>query len=200
MTLGVGVIGTGVMGSEHARLLKYETPGAHLAGVYDADAARARAAAAGATVFSDPRSLIASDRVSAVIIASPDATHAEWTLACLQAGKPVLCEKPLASSATEALRVVEAEVALKRRLIQVGYMRRFDPGYQEMKRIQGRRRRGRDGAVAQRAQKRAGSGMVHRSDGGDQFIRARDRHQPMVDWLGNDLGSCYFVDPAAIRC
>src|SRR6266513_4385207 len=135
MSVGVGVIGTGVMGSEHARLLSRETPVAHLAGVFDANAARAQAAAAGATVFPDPRSLIASDRVEAVIIASPDASHAELTLACLEAGKPVLCEKPLASSAAEALRVVQAEAALKRRLIQVGYMRRFDPGYQEMKRI-----------------------------------------------------------------
>jgi myo-inositol 2-dehydrogenase / D-chiro-inositol 1-dehydrogenase len=135
MSVGVGVIGTGVMGSEHARLLGREIPGAHLAGIFDADTARARAAAAGATVFPDPRSLIASDRVGAVVVASPDGTHAEMTLACLEAGKPVLCEKPLASSAAEALRVVQTEVALKRRLIQVGYMRRFDPGYQEMKRI-----------------------------------------------------------------
>ena len=135
MSVGVGVIGTGVMGSEHARLLGRETPDAHLAGVFDADAVCAQAAAADATVFPDPRSLIASDRVGAVIIASPDVTHAELTLACLEAGKPVLCEKPLASSAAEALRVVQAEAALKRRLIQVGYMRRFDPGYREMKRI-----------------------------------------------------------------
>jgi myo-inositol 2-dehydrogenase/D-chiro-inositol 1-dehydrogenase len=70
-----------------------------------------------------------------VIVASPDATHAELSLACLAPGKPVLCEKPLASSAAEALRVVESEVTLKRRLIQVGYMRRFDPGYREMKRF-----------------------------------------------------------------
>ncbi len=135
MSVGVGVIGTGVMGSEHARLLARQIPGAHLAGVFDADTARARVAAAGTLVFSDPQSLIKSDRVGAVIIASPDATHAELALACLAAGKPVLCEKPLASSTAEALRVVQAEVALKRRLIQVGYMRRFDPGYQEMKRI-----------------------------------------------------------------
>jgi myo-inositol 2-dehydrogenase/D-chiro-inositol 1-dehydrogenase len=135
MSVGVGVIGTGVMGSEHARLLGREIPDAHLAGVFDADAARAQAAAAGATVFPDPRSLITSDRVGAVIIASPDGTHAELTLACLEAGKPVLCEKPLASAAADALGVVQAEVVLKRRLIQVGYMRRFDPGYQEMKRI-----------------------------------------------------------------
>ena len=135
MTLGIGVIGTGVMGSEHARLLSRGAPGAHLAGVFDADAGRAHRAAAGAAVFSDPRSLIASDRVGAVILASPDATHAELALACLDAGKPVLCEKPLASTTADALRVVQAEVALKRRLIQVGYMRRFDPGYQEMKRL-----------------------------------------------------------------
>jgi myo-inositol 2-dehydrogenase / D-chiro-inositol 1-dehydrogenase len=135
VSVGVGVIGSGVMGSEHARLLRRETPGAHLAGVFDSDAARAEAAAAGSAVFSDPRSLIASDRIEAVIIASPDATHAELTLACLEAGKPVLCEKPLAASAAEALHVVQAEVALNRRLIQVGYMRRFDPGYQEIKQI-----------------------------------------------------------------
>ena len=135
MSVGVGVLGTGVMGSEHARLVSRDIPGAHLAAVFDADPARAQAAAAGATVFSDPRSLIKSDRVAAVVIASPDATHAELALACLEAGKPVLCEKPLATSAADALRVVQAEVAVQRRLIQVGYMRRFDPGYQEMKRI-----------------------------------------------------------------
>jgi myo-inositol 2-dehydrogenase/D-chiro-inositol 1-dehydrogenase len=135
MSVGVGVIGTGVMGAEHVRLLKHETPGAHLAGVFDADAARAQAVAAGATVFPDPRALIASERVDAVVIAAPDAAHAELALLCLEAGKPALCEKPLAASTEEALRVVEREVGLGRRLIQVGYMRRFDAGYQEMKRL-----------------------------------------------------------------
>jgi myo-inositol 2-dehydrogenase/D-chiro-inositol 1-dehydrogenase len=123
------------MGAEHARILRYETPGAHLAGICDADAARAQAVASGATVFSDPLSLIASDRIAAIVIASPDATHAALVLACIEAGKPVLCEKPLASSASDALAVVQAEVALGRRLIQVGYMRRFDPGYQQIKRV-----------------------------------------------------------------
>ena len=52
MSVGVGVIGTGVMGSEHARLVSREIPVAHLAGVFDADAARAQAAAAGATRLS----------------------------------------------------------------------------------------------------------------------------------------------------
>ncbi|WP_407158565.1 Gfo/Idh/MocA family oxidoreductase [Bradyrhizobium sp. STM 3557] len=135
MSVGIGIVGTGVMGAEHARILRHQTPGAHLAGIFDADAARAQAVAAGATVFSDPHALIASDRIDAIVIASPDATHASLARACIAAGKPVLCEKPLASSAADALEVVQAEVALGRRLIQVGYMRRFDPGYREIKRV-----------------------------------------------------------------
>jgi myo-inositol 2-dehydrogenase/D-chiro-inositol 1-dehydrogenase len=45
----------------------------------------------------------------------------------------VLCEKPLAVSAAAALRIVEAEAALGRRLVTVGFMRRYDPGYADMK-------------------------------------------------------------------
>ena len=135
MSIGIGVIGTGVMGAEHARILRHDTPGAHLAGIFDADVARAQAVACGATVFSDPQSLIASDQIDAIVIAAPDSTHAALTRACIAAGKPVLCEKPLASSAADALDVVQAEVGLGRKLIQVGYMRRFDPGYREIKRV-----------------------------------------------------------------
>jgi myo-inositol 2-dehydrogenase / D-chiro-inositol 1-dehydrogenase len=135
MSVAIGIIGTGVMGAEHARILRHETPDAHLAGIFDADAARAETVASGAAVFSDPYSLIASDQIDAIVIASPDATHAPLTLACIETGKPVLCEKPLASSAVDALDVVQAEVAFGRRLIQVGYMRRFDPGYREIKRV-----------------------------------------------------------------
>ncbi len=136
MSLRVGVIGTGVMGAEHARILREETRGAHLAAVADAD--RARAEATGAEVFVDPLELIAA--VDAVVIATPDATHGPLALACLAQGKPVLCEKPLAGTVQEARAVVEAEAALGRRLIQVGYMRRFDPAYAEMRaaRLSGR--------------------------------------------------------------
>jgi len=61
--------------------------------------------------------------------------HAVALSAVVAAGKPALCEKPLAASADEALRVVDAEVAIGRRLLQVGYMRRFDPAYAEMKQV-----------------------------------------------------------------
>ena len=134
MTLKVGVIGTGVMGAEHVRLLREETAGATVAAVCDADAARAQSVAGAAAGFTDPLALIADPEVEAVVIATPDATHARLALACIAAGKPVLCEKPLAPTAEEALQVVSAEVQAGRRLVQVGYMRRFDPAYVEMRR------------------------------------------------------------------
>jgi myo-inositol 2-dehydrogenase / D-chiro-inositol 1-dehydrogenase len=135
MTLAVGVIGLGVMGAEHLRLLREETAGVRVTAICDAVSERAGQLAQGAVVFADPIALIASDKVEAVVIASPDATHAGLALECLSAGKHALCEKPLATSAADALRVVDAEVALGRRLLQIGYMRRFDPAYVEMKRM-----------------------------------------------------------------
>jgi len=136
MTIRVAVIGAGIMGADHARIIATELPGAELRWICDADEARARsvADATGARqVSKDPLATIAADDVDAVLIASPDLTHAELTLACLRARKPVLCEKPLAPSSAECLRVLQAESALGKQLVQVGYMRRFDPAYVEMK-------------------------------------------------------------------
>jgi myo-inositol 2-dehydrogenase/D-chiro-inositol 1-dehydrogenase len=135
MTLSVGVIGLGVMGAEHLRLLREETAGVQVTAICDSDPDRAARLTEDASFFADPMALIASDKVEAVVVASPDATHADLALACLAAGKHALCEKPLATSAAEALQVVDAEVALGRRLLQIGYMRRFDPAYVEMKRV-----------------------------------------------------------------
>ena len=101
-TVGVGMIGAGAIGRIHARNLAKRTHGARLAAVMDVDAERAEtvAAASGAgRVYADADALIADPEVDAVLIASPDATHAELALACIDAGKPVLCEKPLATTA-----------------------------------------------------------------------------------------------------
>ena len=136
MAIRIGVIGTGVMGADHARTLGRHVSGAVLKAVYDADAARAKIIAeeTGAeTVAASPTALIEDRTVDAVLIASPDATHKELVLACLQARKPVLCEKPLAPTPAECLDVIEAEAKLGKQLVQVGYMRRFDPSYVDMK-------------------------------------------------------------------
>jgi len=53
-------------------------------------------------------------------------------LAAIEAGKPVFCEKPLAPTTEACLRIIDAEVARGRRLVQVGFMRRYDAGYRAM--------------------------------------------------------------------
>jgi myo-inositol 2-dehydrogenase/D-chiro-inositol 1-dehydrogenase len=132
----VGVIGAGAMGADHIRTLSTSVPSARVSAVYDfnPDTARAAASPVGADVAGSAEELIESSSVDAVIIASPDRTHAELVRACLAAGKQVLCEKPLAVTADEAYGVVEAEVAAGRRLLQVGFMRRYDPGFVALKR------------------------------------------------------------------
>ena len=135
-TLSVGVIGTGGMGTRHALNVHRAVGRARVAAVYDLDQDRARQVAgmcAQALVFEDPERLINDPHVDAVMIVSPDDTHASLTLACLQAGKPVLSEKPLATTVEDAIRVLEAEVALGQRLISVGFMRRFDPQHMAVK-------------------------------------------------------------------
>lgn len=133
MSIGIGVIGAGLMGADHARIAAGLLGGARLVAVSDPDADRAAAASFGAAILADPLDLIRAPSVDAVIIASPDATHAEYVLACIKAGKPVLCEKPLAPTPQDCRRIVDAEIAGGRRLVQTGFMRRFDAGYREMK-------------------------------------------------------------------
>ncbi len=135
MTIRVGVIGAGNIGTSHARNLASLVSGSTVTTLYDFDGVRAAEVAAelGAVAVPTYAELIASDDVDAVLIASPDPFHAEQALACLAAGKPALCEKPLSPDEADAKAVVDAEVALGRRLIMMGFMRRFDPGYLELK-------------------------------------------------------------------
>src|SRR3712207_281992 len=105
----VGVIGTGGMGGMHAENLHSRVADARLVAVADLDTARAKKLAekSGSAVFKDAVDLIRDDNVEAVVVASPDPTHAPLALECLKNDKPVLCEKPLADSADAALKVVE---------------------------------------------------------------------------------------------
>ena len=134
-TVRVGVVGAGAMGAAHVETLARWVPGAAVTAVFDADPARCKevADAVGARPADSAESVVTGDDVDAVLIAAPDPLHEELALACLAAGKPTLCEKPLATSAEGSRRVVDAEVALGRRLLQVGFMRRFDPAYLELR-------------------------------------------------------------------
>ncbi len=128
-TLAIGVIGAGSMGVRHASIVREQVSSAQVTGVYDLDAERAQSLAESSAVrvFHDPLRLIDDPDIDAVIIASPDNTHRDFCLACVAAGKPALCEKPLAETAEDAREILEAEVKAGKRLISVALMRRFDP-------------------------------------------------------------------------
>ena len=136
MTVRVALIGAGVMGADHARTLATQVPGAVLRMICDADGERARDLAAELEVervSADPLASIADKSNDAVIVAAPDAMHRDLILASLAAGKPVLCEKPMAPTPRDCVDIVAAEAGRGRRLIQIGYNRRFDPAYWEMR-------------------------------------------------------------------
>jgi myo-inositol 2-dehydrogenase/D-chiro-inositol 1-dehydrogenase len=119
--LGVAVIGTGTMGA-----------------VADTDGARAKSVAAaldGCAAYTDPLQAMDDPGVDAVLVASPGPAHEAALLAALERDLPVLCEKPMTPDAAAALRVVEAETRLGRRRIQVGFMRRHDSEYQQLKHL-----------------------------------------------------------------
>jgi myo-inositol 2-dehydrogenase / D-chiro-inositol 1-dehydrogenase len=123
----MGVIGAGGMGSWHAGNLA-GLDGVQVVAVSDADAAVAqRLAAQHGAVVVDANALIADPSIDALVIASPDATHAAYTIAAIEAGTPVLCEKPLAADLDDAAAVVAAEVRAGRRLVRLGFMRPLDP-------------------------------------------------------------------------
>lgn len=134
--LRIGVVGAGAMGAAHVRTLATSVSGAEVTRIYDLDPDRAAAVAAtaGASPAPSESAVIESPDVDAVVIAAPDPLHAELTLACLKRGLPVLCEKPLATNAEDARQILDAEAATGRTLVQVGFMRRFDPGYLAMRR------------------------------------------------------------------
>jgi myo-inositol 2-dehydrogenase/D-chiro-inositol 1-dehydrogenase len=128
--LRLGMIGVGKMGEQHAGNAYRFVAKAELAAVQDLDRGRAERLAESCgspIVFDSPASLIESDEVDAVLIAAPDALHAELALACIRAGKPVLCEKPLAAAPEDGLRVMEAELKAGKRIVSMGFQRRFDP-------------------------------------------------------------------------
>ncbi len=130
----VGVIGVGGMGAFHARTLA-GFAGVDVVAVADPNAANANAVARdiGCEALTDPMQLATSSEVDGIVIASPDATHPELSIAAIEQGTRVLCEKPLATTLEGAQRVVDAERATGTRLIQLGFMREYDPAHVQIR-------------------------------------------------------------------
>jgi predicted dehydrogenase len=128
----VAVIGAGIMGAHHARVL-HQLPSADLALVVDPDEARGKALAqaAGAQYSPDPGD--AAELAEAVVVATPNATHAEIAVPLLEAGVDVLVEKPIAPTVADADRLIQA-ADYNGRILAVGHIERFNPAVLELDR------------------------------------------------------------------
>jgi myo-inositol 2-dehydrogenase / D-chiro-inositol 1-dehydrogenase len=136
VTVNVGVIGVGMIGQDHIRRLAHVLSGVRVAAVTDVDLDRAKSVAENlpsVRVHDTGQDLIGDDEVDAVVVASWGPTHEEYVLASISAGKQVFCEKPLATTREACERILDAEVAAGRRLVMVGFMRRYDDAYRAMK-------------------------------------------------------------------
>lgn len=131
-----GLIGPGRIAHQFAAAVQ-GLPGMHLGGVVGRDAGRAAAFARqwardgqpAAQAGSDLAALLADPAVEGVYIATPHAEHAAAIEACVQAGKPVLCEKPLVATLAQAHRVV-AQARERRVFLMEALWTRFLPVYE----------------------------------------------------------------------
>lgn len=137
MTLRIGMIGPGRMGLTHIDRIHSVIAGGRVTAVSDINPGHAQEVAAriGATAYATSAELIASPDVDAVMICSFGPAHEPDVIAAIEAGKPVFCEKPLTPTAAAAERIMAAEQAAGKRLVTVGFVRRFDRPNVEMKQV-----------------------------------------------------------------
>jgi myo-inositol 2-dehydrogenase / D-chiro-inositol 1-dehydrogenase len=133
-TIGVAFLGLGRMGETHLRNLG-AISGVRVVVVADPQAERAergRVMSGAESALTEPEKAIAHPGVDAVVIVTPTDTHARLIEAAVNAGKAVFSEKPIALDLAETQRVVRL-VQERNVPVQLGFMRRYDPGYAKAK-------------------------------------------------------------------
>jgi myo-inositol 2-dehydrogenase / D-chiro-inositol 1-dehydrogenase len=190
--LRIGLLGCGAIASyAHLRLLAH-LPGSVLVAVAD-PAAEARAQASRITraqMHDTPGDLLSRDDVDAVVICAPTPVHSELALAASAAGKHFYLEKPIATNAEDARRVVEA-ADTARLATAIGFNRRFHPLYQQAREIL---RAGRIGGVRAvemafcepRPADAMPSWMRRRATGGGVLLDLASHHLDSLRWLLDD--------------
>ena len=138
-TILVGIIGTGgIAGGKHMPALS-KLDGVEMTAFCDIEESKARAAAArfgtaDAKVYTDYRELLQDPSIDVVHVLTPNDSHAEITVAALEAGKHVMCEKPMAKKAADARRMLEAARRTGKKLT-IGYQTRQSAESQYLKKI-----------------------------------------------------------------
>lgn len=133
----IGVAGLGAIGRSHIDRIANKLRGAHVVATTDVAAEHGKKVAESLNLpfYADENALLAKGGVDAMIVTAADAFHERYVMAAVKAGIPVLCEKPLAPDAAGCKRVIDAEMAGGKKLVQVGFMRRYDPGYRQLKKL-----------------------------------------------------------------
>jgi len=131
--LKFGVAGAGVMGRNHARVLT-DLRDVELTHVFDPDAVTAEgvAAAYGASAVTTAEAFVGAG-LDAAVVATPNRTHADLSVALLEKGVHVLVEKPIAATLVDARRIIDAARA-NGRVLMVGQVERFNPAVDAVKR------------------------------------------------------------------
>jgi predicted dehydrogenase len=132
--IGVGLIGYGLAGRAfHAPYVR-ATPGVALRAIVTRDPAKVHAGLPDMRVVPDVAALLAEPGIDLVVVASPDALHAEHAIAALEAGKHVLIDKPFATSLADARRIAEASEAAGKQ-VTVFQNRRWDADFRTLQRL-----------------------------------------------------------------
>ena len=135
-TVKVGIVGCGMITTRRHAPEYTENPNAQIVGFYDSDIERARELAAGygARVYTSPEELFADPEIEAVSICSPNYTHADFSIKALNAGKHVLCEKPMALELSDTRRMMDAAEQAGKHLM-IGHNQRLLPTHRKAREL-----------------------------------------------------------------
>jgi predicted dehydrogenase len=173
--LGVGVVGVGTMGKQHAYNLRRLIPEARLVAVADADLERAKLVAAELEIdhfYNNVEALADRKDIQAIVVVTPAKFHGAAMKVCAHAGKDIFCEKPFTLTVEEADEVLDLTQKSGVR-VQVGHVRRYDP-------------------PNVRAKRRIEAGEI-----GDPVIfksLARDPAPPPVSYMASGVNGMFFQD------
>jgi predicted dehydrogenase len=135
-----GIIGAGGRAAEYFGPRLKKICEARLVSLADTNPVRLEAAGrilgGGLELYRDYRELLRSDELDAVVVATPDSTHAELATAAFNAGLHVLCEKPLATTVAGCERILEAARRVDKKL-EVGFVLRYVPFFQRLREVVG---------------------------------------------------------------
>jgi len=173
--LGMGVLGVGAMGKQHALNIRRFIPEAQLIAVADSNLSRAQQVAAELEIkyaYNSIEDLVSRKDIQAIVIVTPAKFHTPAMKICAEAGKDIFCEKPFTLAVEEADEILDLTTKSGVR-VQVGHVRRYDP-------------------PNVRAKKRIEAGEI-----GDPVIfksLARDPAPPSVAYMSSGVNGMFFQD------